>query len=270
VNTLTIGAQNSGNSSYGIGGVNVNGSGTLMINNAASLGFTGSNPNANTRGILNIVGGGTVCANLITNGGSATSAITMNGGTLIVTNRIGSPGAAIPAIAITNAMLGLKVNGANNTTNVVAANLIASGLNVLRIDAVENVEGNATIPLISYATLSGSVSTNFALQLPAGFAGNLVDNAAEKRIDLDIAPAPPVPAPFISEVRLSGGDLIISGTNGVPGQSYHVLTSTNLALPLAQWTLLSSNVIADSNGLFGFTNGIPPEASMRFYLLQVP
>ncbi|HXB59772.1 MAG TPA: hypothetical protein VNU95_09415, partial [Candidatus Acidoferrales bacterium] len=65
------------------------------------------------------------------------------------------------------------------------------------------------------------------------------------------------------------GNFIISGTNNLgPGGGYHVLASTNLLLPLTNWTILASGNF-DSNGKFSFTNAIGTNF-WKFYLLRVP
>jgi len=61
----------------------------------------------------------------------------------------------------------------------------------------------------------------------------------------------------------------LSGTNGIPNGNYYVLDSTNLALPLPNWTLMATNVF-DANGDFTFTNAIDPNTPQLFYLLQLP
>ena len=61
----------------------------------------------------------------------------------------------------------------------------------------------------------------------------------------------------------------MNGTNNSgPGGTYHVLTSTNLLLPRANWAVVANGSF-DSNGKFSFTNAIgtnPPQ----FYTLRVP
>jgi len=41
--------------------------------------------------------------------------------------------------------------------------------------------------------------------------------------------------PVAINLTPSGGDLVFSGSNGVPFRPYYVLVSTNLGLPLANW-----------------------------------
>lgn len=62
---------------------------------------------------------------------------------------------------------------------------------------------------------------------------------------------------------------MISGTNGAMNGTYAILTSTNLLLPLSQWTTNASSQF-DGSGNFAFTNGISPNTPQQFYLLKTP
>jgi hypothetical protein len=74
--------------------------------------------------------------------------------------------------------------------------------------------------------------------------------------------------PAIHSARQSGGNLVLQGTGGTPNWSYTVLSSTNLTLPLAQWTVTSTNFF-DAGGNFIWTN-IPSAGGPRqFYVLRV-
>ena len=44
---------------------------------------------------------------------------------------------------------------------------------------------------------------------------------------------------------------MITGTNGQAGDAYYLLASTNLALPLSQWTTVATNVVG-ANGNYTF------------------
>ncbi|HEX3716861.1 MAG TPA: leucine-rich repeat protein [Verrucomicrobiae bacterium] len=74
----------------------------------------------------------------------------------------------------------------------------------------------------------------------------------------------------ISGVSVSGGNLVLDGTNGVAGATYVVLASTNLALPLSQWTPTATNFLGAS-GNFSITvsNAVDSQFSKRFYILQM-
>jgi PKD repeat protein len=75
----------------------------------------------------------------------------------------------------------------------------------------------------------------------------------------------------LSSIGLSGTNLTLSGANGISGLTYTVLASTNLMLPLSQWTPLVTNTWS-ANGAFSLTltNALNPPAPSQFYLLEVP
>jgi hypothetical protein len=75
--------------------------------------------------------------------------------------------------------------------------------------------------------------------------------------------------PGITGLSVAGDNLVLDGTGGVSGQSYIVLTSTNLALPLDQWTPAVTNLLT-ANGNFSVTvsNTVSSEVPARFYVLQ--
>lgn len=82
-------------------------------------------------------------------------------------------------------------------------------------------------------------------------------------------PSVPIPAPVISAFALTGGEYTLRGTNGVPDGPYALLSSTNLALPLNNWTLVTTNTF-DGNGACTFSNTMDPAAPRMFYRLQEP
>ena len=287
VNNLTNGWQLSnfgGNSTdTGIGTINVNGSGTLIVNSnlILAVGTTnfpingnGVNPtniygiatNAWAEGTLNL-NGGSVLANRIVAGGGRSTISSVNG-TLVVTNAAGTPASPLGALNLTNSTLHLNVDGAILSTNIAARSVSAGGLNLITIDSLNNVTNAVTFPLISYATLDGSVAANFAVSgLPAGFEGGLVDDTGRKTIDLAVAPV--VTGPQFDSWFVSGADLFLHGTNGEPFEAYYLLESTNVALPIDEWTVVATNSF-DDHGAFSFTNALDPNQRWQFFRFATP
>jgi rhamnogalacturonan endolyase len=74
--------------------------------------------------------------------------------------------------------------------------------------------------------------------------------------------------PQISSVNVIGNTVVFSGTNGTPGATYHVLATTNLALPVASWTRVATNNFSGT-GALSVTNVITPEPQ-RFFMLELP
>ena len=83
----------------------------------------------------------------------------------------------------------------------------------------------------------------------------------------DITVAAPA-QPAITRINLSGTSLVLSGTNGTSGLQFTVLTSTNLSLPLGQWSSVTTGTFTGSS--FSVTNTVNPGKPQNFYLLQVP
>jgi hypothetical protein len=73
--------------------------------------------------------------------------------------------------------------------------------------------------------------------------------------------------PVVSSTSVSGGNFIFSGTNGQADANYVVLTTTNIATPLTNWTPVLTNSF-DNTGGFHVTNPINPAVGRRFYLLE--
>ena len=76
-------------------------------------------------------------------------------------------------------------------------------------------------------------------------------------------------APKFGSVTLSGNNLIMSGSNGVPSGTYYVRASANVALPLSTWPRIATNTF-DVNGNFIFTNVITPSIPQRFFVTELP
>jgi autotransporter-associated beta strand protein len=76
-------------------------------------------------------------------------------------------------------------------------------------------------------------------------------------------------SPSISAIFVSGGNLILSGTNGVAGNPYYLLASTNVALAVINWLRLQTNFF-DLNGNFNATSAIDPNLAGQFFLIQEP
>jgi hypothetical protein len=76
--------------------------------------------------------------------------------------------------------------------------------------------------------------------------------------------------PVITSISQSGANLVLSATNGVTGGAYYLLTSTNIASPLNQWTPILTNApAAGSNFTMTVTNAANRNApSPQFFILQ--
>lgn len=98
--------------------------------------------------------------------------------------------------------------------------------------------------------------------LPAG-AGTF--NAAAGTLTITSTGAPPV----VNAPVISGGNLILTGSGGTPGNEYTLLSTTNVATPLADWTTNTTGTFSSTGT---FSNAIPvtntPPA--KFFELRTP
>ena len=89
-----------------------------------------------------------------------------------------------------------------------------------------------------------------------------------KRIMAIVSGGPPATGPDITGITVSGGNVVLGGTNGPANAYYYVLSTTNVAQPLNQWEPLTTNQF-DSSGSFRWTNAVIPGVKGEFYRLQL-
>jgi hypothetical protein len=119
------------------------------------------------------------------------------------------------------------------------------------------------IPALGWTNLQFAVSaTGTSTVLEFGF----LDVPSFLGLD-DISVYPEQPG--ISSLGVAGTNLVLDGTNGQSGSTYIVLTSTNLALPLRQWTPAATNLLgASGNFSIIVSNALSADIPQRFYILQ--
>ena len=98
--------------------------------------------------------------------------------------------------------------------------------------------------------------------MPAGFKFVLATNVAGQ---VNLIAAKPV---IVTAAKVST-NFVFTGTGGIATSNYYVLTSTNLALPLPNWTRLATNQF-DGVGAFRATNGVTAGKPRQFYVIQIP
>jgi len=65
-----------------------------------------------------------------------------------------------------------------------------------------------------------------------------------------------------------GSGLVLGGVGGAAGRLYHLLTTTNVSLPLVQWTAIATNQF-DFNGQ-ALPLVIQPGQAQQFFRLHLP
>jgi hypothetical protein len=158
------------------------------------------------------------------------------------------------------------LNAATGTNDEIVAGTLSYGGTLIVSNLGGTLTNGATFQLFGSpaypATSFGSITLP-ALNTGLGWQTNLTVDGTIKVVTVS-APV----SPTIGSISVSGGNVIISGTNntGASG-TYHVLTATNIALPLSNWTVLTNGNF--DNGNFSSTNATGTNGRL-FYILQVP
>jgi len=161
-------------------------------------------------------------------------------------------------------MTTIKLDGTSNDLVEAATNITYGGtLNLANISGASLTAGNS-FQIFNAASYSGT----FINITPAGPGPGLVWNTSQLPNGI-ISVAVSSGRPVISSAYASGGSLIFSGNGAAAKGTYYVLTSTNLAMPIADWTPIATNQ-ADINGNFNATNPISYGNLDQFYIIKQP
>lgn len=183
--------------------------GLFKVNGTMTLGYTadnnpvGSAQQFNTRGTVTVYANSTVAvSNVVVDGGlnfydssGRNNRLTINsGGTFIVTNSIGdAPGLPLDTLAMENGTLVFQTISPTRTNAFVRA-LITSGTSpsIIKVNALSGVTTYPIqIPVISYDSASSPFLSANVSALGAGFSAYVLDNVANKTVDLFITTNPP-------------------------------------------------------------------------------
>jgi fibronectin-binding autotransporter adhesin len=166
----------------------------------------------------------------------------------------------------TNAMKLSKSPTATNDVLSVNGTLTLGGtLNVSILSGTLAANDTFTLFNTSGGISSGSFFT--ATNLPSLGAGLAWDTSNLANGILTVV-ASAKPTPQITGISLSGTNLVFNATNGLANAPFNLLTSTNIALPLNQWTTNATGAFDNNGNLVNFTNGITPNAQQQFYILS--
>ncbi len=206
-----------------------------------------------TLGLNQILKGNGAVAGNVTANGTVSPGVSI--GTITFSNQLTLAGTTLMEISRTNTPL--------NADSIIAATIVRGGtLTVTNVG--DPLQSGDTFNLL-HGTLSGAFA---ATNLPALTGGLSWDLSKFGSLGIIKVASTVVSQPYLTSVAFSGGNLVISGTNGSPGQQFEVLSSTNVATPLSSWTSLTTNTFTAGN--FNVTNTVNPADALRFYIIRVP
>jgi hypothetical protein len=84
---------------------------------------------------------------------------------------------------------------------------------------------------------------------------------------IDAAVIPVSPRPLITGINVHGTTLVMTAANGADGGQFVLMGSTNLLLPLNQWTPILTNNFDESGNINLVTHIINPNIPLEFYFL---
>jgi hypothetical protein len=243
----------------------------VIANDSLDLGVPmGSSTADFAQGDLNITNG-TVEASTFEASGSVNSSITVSGGTLGLTSSAGTIGTLAAPVGSINLSGGTILNLAvGSFPAVVGTSVSGSGtsdtINLTYLPLTVVPSTNTLIKSVSGAI--GGYDFVLGSALPSGFKGYLQASADGTAVQLVLTNSPSFPTKgvTITSAKVQDGDITLSGTNGVPGDFYYVLSSTNLAAPLAtRWTIISTNAF-DSSGDFNVS--FPTSNGQQYFRIE--
>ena len=152
------------------------------------------------------------------------------------------------SLTLSNSTVQNFLVGTNNSSVTVGGNLSLND-----IINITNAPGFTNTNYILF-TYSGGLTGSPLLGItPVGFSCSLNTNTPGQIVLVVSQTNSSQSSPSFSLVNLMGNNMVFSGTGGVTNGTYLVLTSTNVALPLNEWTPIATNQF-DPGGNFTFTN----------------
>ena len=198
------------------------------------------------------------------------------GKTAITGNYAVSNNAAVLAIDLGGTNQATAFTNALNNYDFVSVSGTATLGGSLRVNLINNFSNSlAATNTFTILTASGGLSGAFTNvtggRVPvANYSGSsfLVVTTATSLVLTNFS-VPVSAPPVLSGVVLSGTNLVFSGTNGTFGANFLLLSSTNLALPVANWTIVSTQQFG-VGGSVNVTNALNQSSPQMFFRLRLP
>jgi autotransporter-associated beta strand protein len=279
--TLYLGANNTYSGSTTVSG------GTLALYANGSDGSISSTTNINITGgatvdvsgrgdgTFTLAGGQTLNGGIGTNGPGIINGIFIaSAGSLIAPGGSGSTNVGTISV-ISNAVLqgsiSLNLNAATGASGGIDAYAITYGGSLVVTNFTGTITNGQTFQLFVATNGIYNAGSFSSIALPAAAGLTWTTNLAVNGSITANVVAVPSPMPVITNIGLLGSNLHLNGTNGAFGGTLYVLASTNLALPLTNWTAISTNTFTGS-GTFNVTvtNAINPNTPQSFYIISQP
>jgi autotransporter-associated beta strand protein len=194
---------------------------------------------------------------------------TINNNVTVLTGGALSPGASIGSLTINGNLTNsgsilMELNKAAGTNDqIVGVTTLVYGGTLVVTNLAGTLAPGDSFPLFSATTYQGSFSSISPATPGSGLAWDLT-GLTNGTLKVIVGASTP---PHISDIETSGSNVILSGSGGPHGGTYYVVTSTNVASPLINWTRLATNVF-DGSGNFNVTNAM--SGPRQFFRIELP
>ncbi len=180
----------------------------------------------------------------------------------------GGIGGAVGTLTITNAVSGsgiswmkLDRSSVPNSDRLVSPNISIDGSTLVVTNAGAPLHAGDTFTLFN-GLVTGSFQT---VALPNYYTWNTNQLAVNGTLSVVSFNPPSLHVDFST---FSTGSITFNASNGIPNGPLSVLSSTNLALPVAQWTVVTTGNF-DGSGNFSTAVAVDPStAPTQFFLLS--
>jgi autotransporter-associated beta strand protein len=273
-----------------LGAINTYTGNTVISGGTLALYFGTTNASIASSALINITGGTlldasgrsddtfTLASGQTLEGGGVTNSGSINGIFVASAGSIFAPATGttnVGSIAVSsNATLQGSATMTLNASTGASDQLLAYSVTYGGTLTVTNAFGTITngqmfqLFVSSNGVYNAGSFSSIALPTATGltWTTNLAVNGS---ITANVVTVPPT-QPSITGFSLTGTQLIISGTSSTTdlNYTYSVLGSTNLLLPLTNWTVLSTGNSFNPGGNFRITNTV--SLPLSFYLIRVP
>lgn len=183
-----------------------------------------------------------------TSTGTIIGSVGTGSGTLALTYSSGTP-----SLLVTNGTLTLS-SGTGVTVNNTGAQLAAGTYALINSGTGGSIAGTAPASV----TVTGS-----------GAAGNATLSINAGTLNLVITSGPP-PGLHFTGISISGKTLTFSAANGTANGTFRLLSTTDLLLPVSQWTPVLTNSFDSSGSVNMSTNVVNSSVPRDFYLIVAP
>jgi hypothetical protein len=176
--------------------------------------------------------------------------------------------AAVPTAPSGPTLTSVAPNPVTGSSYAVTLGLTGSGFTGATAVLLTNVTaatGASYVPTVNSDT---SISVSFVPgTAPTSWNATVVNVTPSAQVPFTVSAPPAISINSSSLTSAGPGNVVLSGTGGTAGQSYAVLSATNVTLPMASWTPLVTTVFGPG-GSFSYTNVVNPGTPKLFLRIK--